>query len=231
MIQGFTGDDNLEMAEKDRFTVTPVTPNDYDKGDGVGIGTPRAYTTSHYVEPQCNVILEGEELAGKWMQIDISGVSTEQVEALVRPAVWLRPDWIAIELPLNMSWSESVVGKVWSGYCIDQNDAHIVSSEGGYLTLISDRNNTALNIVNTSCMVETNGFFQVFMKGDYEDWEFTMKRVTSDRIFDPGYRQHPSGSSVNFEDVVGSYDLKFWVVPPEDICPKSIAHLDSLATY
>lgn len=217
--------------EKDRFTVTPATPNDYDKGDGVGIGTPRAYTTLHYVEPQCNVILEGEELAGKWMQIDISGVSTEQVEALVRPAVWLRPDWIAIEIPLNMSWSESVVGKVWSGYCIDQNDAHIVSSEGGYLTLISDRNNTALNIVNTSCMVETNGFFQVFMKGDYEDWEFTMKRVTSDRIFDPGYRQYPSGSSVNFEDVVGSYDLKFWVVPPEDICPKSIAHLDSLATY
>ncbi len=69
------------------------------------------------------------------------------------------------------------------------------------------------------------------MKGDYEDWEFTMQRVTSDRMFDPGYRQYPSGSSVEFEDVTGSHDLKFWVIQPEDICPKSIAHLDSLATY
>jgi len=231
---GYINVDGDPMAytswEKDRFTV-PSTPSDYEVGDGVGIGTPRSYTTAHYVEPQCNVMLEGEELAGTWMQIDISGVSTEQVDALVRPAVWLRPDWIAIEIPLNMSWSESVVGKVWSGYCIDQNSVHITSSEGGYLTLISKRDDTTLNIANTSCMVETNGFFQVFMKGSYEDWEFTVKRVTSDRIFDPGYRQYPSGSTVAFEDVVGGYDLQFWVVPPEDICPKSIAHLDSLATY
>ena len=166
------------------------------------------------------------------IELSIDGATrAESVEALVRPAVWLRPDWLAIEIPVNMSWSESIVGKVWSGYCIDQNDAHITSAEGGYLTLISERGNTNLNLVNTSCMVTVDGFFQVFMKGDYEDWEFTMQRVTSDRMFDPGYRQYPSGSSVEFEDVTGSHDLKFWVIQPEDICPKSIAHLDSLATY
>jgi len=103
-------------------------------------------------------------------------------------------------------WIEAIVGKVCSGYVVDQFGSKIATPKGGYVLL---QKGTGLYINDVSGKVDENSFYQVFLKSGYTDWHLI---VTSPIGWqDVAWRKCPDDPPIPDDDLPDKRDLCFYI--------------------
>lgn len=136
-----------------------------------------------------------------------ASLSTSEVLSIVTMLFEFTGRVLTLELFEKIrGWIEAIVGKVCSGYVINQFEQKIPTPWGGFVELLFG---SFFQPQNTAGHVNTESFYQVFLTGDYDDWHLV---VTFPNWVDKSYRKCPDAESILVEEgLPDSKDLCFCV--------------------